>query len=85
MTKSPGLSLMTGHPLSRCGETITSLALMLGAGMNKVWEIWKHALGSFSDEQTRGQDDMICAVRTVIVCTNLLCALFIMANIVRHW
>jgi len=53
--------------------------------MNRVWSIWKHALGSFSDEQTRGQDDIICVVRSVIVLTNLVCACMIMANVVRHW
>ena len=27
--------------------------------MKSAWEIWKHALGSFSDEQTKGKDDII--------------------------
>ena len=43
------------------------------------WEIWKMALGSFSDEQTAGHDDKIAMIRTVIVSINIICAFFIMA------
>ena len=53
--------------------------------MKKVWTIWKHALGSFSDEQTAGQDDVICIVRTLILAVNLLCAFMIMANVIHNW
>tara|TARA_R110000803_G_scaffold148582_3_gene214073 strand:+ start:3174 stop:3344 length:171 start_codon:yes stop_codon:yes gene_type:complete len=53
--------------------------------VKRFWTIWKHALGSFSDEQTAGNDDIVCGVRTVIVGVNLTCAIFIMANIVNNW
>jgi len=49
------------------------------------WTIWKHALGSFSDEQTYGQDDKIALIRTIIVGSNLLCAYLFMINIVVGW
>jgi hypothetical protein len=51
----------------------------------KIWTIWKHALGSFSDEQTAGQDDVICIVRTLILAVNLICAFMIMANVIHNW
>ena len=52
---------------------------------SSIWELWKMALGSFSDEQTAGHDDKIAMIRTVIVSINIICAFFIMANIVRGW
>ena len=27
--------------------------------MNKLWRIWKYAIGSFSDEQTKEFDDVV--------------------------
>ena len=43
------------------------------------------ALGSFSDEETKGYDDVIAVVRSCIVLVNIVCAFFIMANIVYRW
>lgn len=53
--------------------------------MNEFWTIWKQALGSFSDEQTAGRDNIICVVRTIIVVINLTCAILIIANIIHNW
>jgi hypothetical protein len=53
--------------------------------MKKQWQTWKYALGSFSDEQTKGQDDKIAAIRTVIVLLNVFCGLLIMINILKNW
>lgn len=53
--------------------------------LNEVWRIWKYAIGSFSDEQTEQYDDIVAIVRSVIVGVNLLCALFIVINIMRNW
>lgn len=53
--------------------------------MKYIWTIWKQALGSFSDEQTAGNDNIICLVRTVIVSLNLITCLVIITNIVHNW
>ena len=50
-----------------------------------IWTVWKHALGSFSDEQTAGRDDIICVVRTFLVSVNLLTCLVIVVNVVHNW
>ena len=43
------------------------------------------ALGSFSDEETEGYDDVIAIVRSCIVLVNIMCAMLIMANIIKGW
>ena len=53
--------------------------------MNKLWRIWKYAIGSFSDEQTKEFDDVVAIARTFIVGINVLCAIMIMANIIKNW
>ena len=51
----------------------------------KVWTIWKYAIGSFSDEKTAEYDDIVAILRTLIVIINVVCAFFIMTNIVHNW
>ena len=41
-----------------------------------MWELWKMALGSFSDEKTKDHDNKIALIRTVIVLINVMCAFF---------
>tara|TARA_B100001248_G_C27197425_1_gene369626 strand:+ start:45 stop:212 length:168 start_codon:yes stop_codon:yes gene_type:complete len=53
--------------------------------MKKLWTIWKFAIGSFSDEQTAEYDNVVAIARTFIVGINVLCAFFIMANIIIGW
>jgi len=53
--------------------------------MKRMWQIWKYALGSFNDEDTRPVEDQITIIRTIVVLVNLLCAIMIMANIIRSW
>ena len=53
--------------------------------MNRVWPIWKYALGSFNDEDTAPVEDQITIIRTIILGINLLCAILIMANIIKGW
>ena len=53
--------------------------------MKQVWTVWKHALGSFSDEQTAGTDDIICVVRSFVLLVNLTCGFMIIANIIHNW
>ena len=53
--------------------------------MKKLWTIWKYAIGSFSDEQTAEYDDVVAIARTILVGINVICAFFIMANIIVGW
>lgn len=53
--------------------------------MKRLWTIWKYAIGSFSDEQTAEYDDVVAIARTFIVGINVICAFFIMANIIVGW
>lgn len=51
--------------------------------MNKLWEIWKYALGSFSDDKTAPYDDFITIVRTLILITYLTTNAFIIYGVAR--
>ena len=55
--------------------------------MDKWWKIWKHALGSFDEEDGYDpvNENRISIIRSVIVVTNLLCAWIIIVNIVKDW
>tara|TARA_Y100000052_G_C2920571_1_gene67998 strand:- start:48 stop:212 length:165 start_codon:yes stop_codon:yes gene_type:complete len=53
--------------------------------MNKLWIIWKYAIGSFSDEKTADYDNHVAVIRTFVVLVNVVCAFFIMANIIKNW
>ena len=53
--------------------------------MKIVWTIWNYAIGSFSDEQTEEYDNVVAIARTFIVGLNVICALFIIANIIKNW
>tara|TARA_R110002074_G_scaffold4875_2_gene23849 strand:- start:5558 stop:5731 length:174 start_codon:yes stop_codon:yes gene_type:complete len=53
----------------------------------KVWIIWKHALGSYSEEDgfNPANDNAIAIIRTIIVAINVSCAFLIMANVIHNW
>ena len=55
--------------------------------MIKFWTIWKHALGSSSEEDgfDPANDNMVALIRTTILGINVVCAVFIMANVVHNW
>ena len=53
--------------------------------MNKVWRIWKYALGSFSDEKTEPYDNYVVLVRSIIFVSYLVTNCFIIAGVIRHW
>ena len=53
--------------------------------MTKLWRIWKYALGSFSDEQTKRYDNIVLIVRSGIFLTYLITNCFIVAGVIRHW
>ena len=54
-------------------------------GMNKIWKIWKYALGSFNDETTKKYDDIICIIRSFIFIQLVITNCFIIAGNIRHW
>jgi|TARA_R110000822_G_scaffold296215_1_gene418597 hypothetical protein len=55
--------------------------------VDKYWKAWKHALGSFDEEDgyDAADEDKIALIRTIIVLSNLTCAYLIMANIIWEW
>ena len=53
--------------------------------MNKIWTIWKYALGGFSDDKTEPYDDYVALLRTVIVGVNFATCFFIIANVIHNW
>jgi len=55
--------------------------------MNKFWTIWKHALGSYNEEDgfDPKNDNPIAVIRTLILLINVVCAILIMANIIHNW
>ena len=53
--------------------------------MDKVWRIWKYALGSFSDDKTEKYDNYVVVVRTIIFISYLVTNCFIISGVIRHW
>ena len=55
--------------------------------MKKVWMIWKHALGSFDEEDgyDAQNENRISVIRTFIVLSNLICVWLLMINILIQW
>lgn len=53
----------------------------------KWWKIWKHALGSFDEEDGYDpvNENRISIIRTFIVFSNLLCGWIIIINIIKDW
>ena len=53
--------------------------------LNKAWNIWKYALGSFSDEKTKEYDNYVVIVRSIIFVSYLITNCFIISGVIRHW
>ena len=55
--------------------------------MKSWWQIWKHALGAFDEEDgyDAAHENSIAIIRTLIVGINLLCGVLIMINILKDW
>ena len=53
--------------------------------MNKVWRVWKYALGSFEDTKTARYDNTVCIIRSFILLTYLVTNCFIIGGVIRHW
>ena len=53
--------------------------------MDKLWRVWKYALGSFSDEKTEPYDNYVIIIRSVIFFSYLITNCFIISGVIRHW
>jgi len=53
--------------------------------MKKVWEVWKYALGSFSDDKTAPYDNYVAGIRTIIFVSYMVTNAFIVSGVIRHW
>ena len=53
--------------------------------MNKIWEIWKYAIGSFSDDKTAPYDNYVAGIRTIIFVSYMVTNAFIVSGVIRHW
>ena len=53
--------------------------------LNKFWNIWKYALGSFADEKTKEYDNYVVIVRSIIFVSYLVTNCFIISGVIRHW
>ena len=55
--------------------------------MKRFWIVWKHALGSFDEEDgyNRRNENAIALVRTIIVGINLFVGIVIVINILKGW
>jgi|TARA_B110000483_G_scaffold220469_1_gene275517 hypothetical protein len=51
--------------------------------MRNLWSTWAKALGS--KEGHDKQADKVAIIRTIIVLTNFVTCLFIIANALHHW
>ena len=50
-----------------------------------MWQIWKYALGSFSDATAAPFDNYVAIIRTVIFVSYMVTNAFIIFGVIRHW
>ncbi len=53
--------------------------------ISKLFNVWKYALGSYSDEKTEPYDNYITIIRSVIFISYLTTNCFIVAGVIKHW
>jgi hypothetical protein len=53
--------------------------------MQKLWQIWKYSLGSFSDDKTKPYDNYVAIIRSIIFVSLLTVHLVIVSGVIRHW
>jgi ATP/ADP translocase len=53
--------------------------------MKKAWEVWKYAIGSFSDDKTEPYDNYVAGIRTIIFVSYMVTNAFIISGVLRHW
>ena len=51
----------------------------------KIINVWKYALGSFSDDKTKPYDNYIVIIRSIIFFSYLITNCFIVSGVIRHW
>ena len=73
--------------MSHSTHSNNGLQVKAMARRNNIWEVWKHALGSYSEQDgyKPENDDTVAYIRTFIVGINVLCGIMIIINIVRGW
>ena len=49
--------------------------------MNKLWKIWKYAIGSFSDDKTEPYDNYVAGIRTIIFVSYMVTNAFIVSGV----
>ena len=49
--------------------------------MKKVWEVWKYAIGSFSDDKTAPYDNYVASIRTIIFISYMVTNAFIVSGV----
>jgi len=53
--------------------------------MQKVWQIWKYSLGSFSDDKTKPYDNYVAIIRSIIFVSLITTNMVIVSGVIRHW
>ena len=53
--------------------------------ISKIINVWKYALGSYSDEKTKPYDNHITIIRSIIFFSYLITNCFIIAGVIKHW
>ena len=53
--------------------------------MQRIWDIWKYSLGSFSDDKTAPYDNYVALIRTSIFVSYMVTNAFIVSGVIRHW
>ena len=53
--------------------------------VNNIWNIWKYAIGSFSDDKTAPYDNYVAGIRTLIFVSYMVTNAFIVSGVLRHW
>lgn len=52
--------------------------------MRRIWRLWAKALGEKASENNL-EADIVALIRTFIVIVAVVCNLYIIAGIERHW
>ena len=53
--------------------------------VTNLWNIWKYAIGSFSDDKTAPYDNYVAGIRTIIFVSYMVTNAFIVSGVLRHW
>ena len=53
--------------------------------VNNLWNIWKYAIGSLSDDKTAPYDNYVAGIRTLIFVSYMVTNAFIVSGVLRHW